>query len=86
MAKNNTELFDRLRQVREFSDKELRHLLAWQDAAPLNHAGQGEPPGRGKFLLKLGSRPGIPLQIALTQAERQSRIHETSTAWKVPSR
>ena len=39
------EEFDRLRQVREFSDKELRYLLAWQDAAPLNHAGQGEPPG-----------------------------------------
>ena len=80
------EEFDRLRQVREFSDKELRHLLAWQDAAPLNHAGQGEPPGRGKFLLKLGSRPGIPLHIALTHAEREARIHETSTAWKVPSR
>ena len=80
------EEFDRLRQVREFSEKELRYLLAWQDAAPLNHAGQGEPPGRGKFLLKLGSRPGIPLHIALTHAERQARIHETSTAWKVPSR
>ena len=80
------EEFDRLRQVREFSDKELRYLLAWQDAAPLNHAGQGEPPGRRKFLLKLGSRPGIPLEIARTQAERRARIHETSTAWKVPSR
>jgi len=79
------EEFDRLRQVREFSEKELRYLLAWQDAAPLNHAGQGEPPGRGKFLLKLGSRPGIPLQIALTHAERHARIHETSTAWQVPS-
>ena len=80
------EEFDRLRQVREFSDKELRYLLAWQDAAPLNHAGQGEPPGRRKFLLKLGSRPGIPLEIARTQAERRARVHETSTAWKVASR
>lgn len=78
--------YPRLRQVREFSDKELRYLLAWQDAAPLNQAGQGEPPGRGKFLLKLGSRPGIPLHISLTNVERQARLHETSTAWKVPSR
>jgi len=79
------EEFDRLRQVREFSDKELRYLLAWQDAAPMNHAGHGEPPGRGKFLLKLGSRPGIPLHVALTQAERRARIHETSTAWNLGS-
>ena len=80
------EEFDRLRQVREFSDKELRYLLTWQDAAPLNQTGQGEPPGRRKFLLKLGSRPGIPLEIVRTHTERQARIHETSTAWKVPSR
>ena len=33
-----------------------------------------------------GHAPGIPLQIALTHAERDVRIHETSTAWKVPSR
>ncbi len=77
------EEFDRLRAVREFSDKELRYLLAWQDAAPMNHAGKGEPPGRGKFLLKLGSRPGIPLHVSLTKAEIKSRIHETSTAWNV---
>ncbi len=78
--------YPRLRQVREFSDKELRYLLSWQDAAPLNQAGQGVPPGRGKFLLKLGSRPGIPLHVSLTSVERDARLHETSTAWKVPSR
>ena len=27
------------------------------------------PPGRGKFLIKVGGRPGIPVHVALTSVE-----------------
>jgi hypothetical protein len=28
-----------------------------------------EPPGRGKFLIKAGGRPGIPVYLGLTKVE-----------------
>ena len=37
------------------------------------------PPGRGKFLLKIGGRPGIPFQQILTSAEKQ--LHDTNKRW-----
>ncbi|BFO21954.1 hypothetical protein SHKM778_83420 [Streptomyces sp. KM77-8] len=38
-----------------------------------------EPPGRGRFLIKVGGRPGIPIKVAITDAER--RLHDTNTRW-----
>ena len=38
-----------------------------------------EPPGRGRFLIKVGGRPGIPIKVAITDAER--RLHNTNTRW-----
>lgn len=41
---------------------------------------EGDPHGRGKFLIKVGSRPGIPVKVALTQAELA--INDTNKRWK----
>lgn len=43
-----------------------------------------DPPGRGKFLIKVGGRPGIPLQVEMTQVERDMGVHDTSTKWHEP--
>jgi len=37
------------------------------------------PPGRGKFLLKVGKKPGIPFQLQLTSAELE--VNDTNKAW-----
>lgn len=38
------------------------------------------PPGRGKFLIKVGDRPGIPVSVTLTEAEK--RVHMSARRWK----
>ncbi|MGW9210852.1 ATP/GTP-binding protein [Embleya sp. NPDC055664] len=37
------------------------------------------PPGRGKFMIKVGGRPGIPVQVELTPSEL--RINDTNRKW-----
>ena len=36
----------------------------------------------GKFLIKVGGRPGIPLHVSLTAAEQRLRVHDTSRLWR----
>ncbi|WP_205704752.1 hypothetical protein [Kineococcus indalonis] len=43
-----------------------------------------DPPGMGKFLIKVGGRPGIPVEIALTSAEKA--VNDTNSKWHVRSR
>jgi hypothetical protein len=38
-----------------------------------------DPPGVGSFLLKVGSAPGIPVRVRLTDAER--RVGDTNRRW-----
>jgi len=72
----------RLRQVKDFSDAELRLLSSWQDPPPWGSAQNVKPPGLGKFLIKVGGRPGIPLHVTLTQAEQRLGVHDTSRLWR----
>jgi len=48
---------------------------AWDNEA----GGSAEPPGRGKFLVKIGGRPGIPFRVQLTEAE--IAVTDTNERW-----
>lgn len=75
-----------LTAVVPMSTAEQDMLTSWQDPPawdPINNR-EAEPPGRGKFLVKVGGRPGIPVRIQLTDAERS--IHDTNARWREQSR
>ncbi|SLN00907.1 hypothetical protein [Brevibacterium yomogidense] len=41
------------------------------------------PPGLGKFILKIGKKPGIPFQSVMTSIE--GRVNDTNQAWSKTS-
>jgi hypothetical protein len=74
---------DELSEIVAFSRAERRQVTSWStppgwDAAAL-------PPGVGKFLLKSGQRPGIPVHVTLTRAELDAAVHDTNKRWAVPT-
>ncbi|PPK93165.1 hypothetical protein CLV92_11182 [Kineococcus xinjiangensis] len=68
-----------------FSRAEQDLLIGWQDPPAFDAVAgkEAEPPGRGKFLVKVGGRPGIPVQVQLTSAERG--INDTNKMWHTAS-
>lgn len=76
---------EKLEKVLRFSEKERDMVVSWV-APPGWDAGDHEvdPPGRGKFLIKVGGRLGIPVQVRLTAAELS--INDTNGAWATASR
>ena len=70
-----------LRGVKGFSDAELRLITSWQDPPPWGQATPIAPPGQGKFLIKVGDRPGIPFHLTLTSTEQRLGVHDTSKLW-----
>lgn len=68
------------------SQAEQTMLIGWQDPPAWDpHTGrEAAPPGRGKFLVKVGGRPGIPVEVHLTEAERT--INDTNKLWHQQSR
>ena len=40
---------------------------------------EAEPPGRGRFLIKVGGRPGIPIRVELTTSELA--VNDTNRRW-----
>lgn len=69
-----------------FSLAEQSLLTGWS-APPSWDATTGketEPPGRGKFLIKVGGRPGIPITVKLTETERST--NDTNKRWHAQSR
>jgi len=70
-----------LGQVVELTGAEQRLLVDWS-APPAWDAASGRraaPPGLGNFLIKVGSRPGIPLRVDLTAAELA--VNNTNKRW-----
>lgn len=61
-----------LTQVVDLSEQERARLKSWNQPGPYDPAtgNYGDPPGRGCFLLKAGSAPGIPFRLRLTPTER----------------
>lgn len=63
-------------------------LAKWQEPASWDPETGEEtaPPGRGNFLIKVGSRPGIPFHVQLTAPERAEHIGDTYRLWVDQSR
>lgn len=68
------------------SGAEQDMLQGWQDPPAWDPVSgtEADPPGRGKFLIKVGGRPGIPLSVELTEAEKH--INDTNKLWHDASR
>lgn len=68
------------------SQAEQQLLIGWQDppAWDPTTGREADPPGRGKFLVKVGGRPGIPVQVSLTSVE--TSINDTNRLWRQRSR
>lgn len=69
-----------------FSTAEQNLLIGWQDPPAWDPAvgREAAPPGRGKFLVKVGGRPGIPVNVQLTSTELS--INDTNKLWRERSR
>ncbi|MET7608132.1 ATP/GTP-binding protein [Streptomyces avermitilis] len=71
---------EELGRVVGLSKREVDLVSSW--SSPPGWAvtgGHEEPPGRGRFLIKVGGRPGIPIKVAITDTER--RLHNTNSRW-----
>ncbi|PWJ23036.1 hypothetical protein ATK17_3927 [Branchiibius hedensis] len=68
------------------SDVEKRTLVEWTapGAWDAETGEETDPPGRGWFLLKVGHRPGVPVRVGLTDAERG--VNDTNKKWHEQSR
>ena len=71
-----------LTSVIPMSQEEQDMLIGWQDPPAWDPATGQEtaPPGRGNFLIKVGGRPGIPVHVDLTSAERD--VNDTNKLWR----
>ena len=76
----------KLTSVIRLSQVEQAMLQGWS-SPPTFDAKTGretEPPGRGKFLIKVGGRPGIPVRVQLTEVELATS--DTNRLWHAVSR
>lgn len=64
-----------------FTDAERAMIASW--ATPPGWDPAKSPPGMGKFLVKVGQRPGIPVRVQLTQAEIDADVNDTNRRWWV---
>jgi hypothetical protein len=71
-----------LSQIVGFTGVEQDMITAWSAPSTLSTTGEAlPPPGQGNFLIKIGSRTGIPLHVDLVAAERDSQLHNTNARW-----
>ncbi len=70
-----------LSQVFAMPQTEQQMITSWSDTRAAGaEGGNAEPPGLGLFLLKLGSKPGIPFRVDLT--EHEIALNDTNKRWK----
>ena len=64
------------------SQAEQDMLASWQDppAWDVTAGKESKPPGVGKFLIKVGGRPVIPVKATLTDSELS--VNDTNKRWK----
>jgi hypothetical protein len=70
-----------LQEVVTLSRAERRLVTQWASPPAWDSAvgAEAEPPGRGKFLVKVGGRPGIPVRVQLTRSELA--LNDTNKLW-----
>ncbi|GGQ35841.1 hypothetical protein BKA00_005088 [Actinomadura coerulea] len=68
-------------EVVRMSSIEERMIVDWSTPPSWNPElkRDSEPPGRGRFLVKVGGRPGIPFKVELTSVERE--VNDTNKRW-----
>jgi hypothetical protein len=70
-----------LNEVVKLSQAEQQMVVDWSTPPSwdpdLNR--DGEPPGRGRFLVKVGGRPGLPFRVELTDIEMA--VNDTNKRW-----
>lgn len=68
-------------EVVRLSSIEERMIVDWSTPPSWNPdlKEDSEPPGRGRFLVKVGGRPGIPFKVELTSVERE--VNDTNKRW-----
>jgi hypothetical protein len=77
-----------LREVARFSRAEENDLTSWTDPPSWDArlGREAPPPGRGKFLIKVGGRPGIPVRVDMTTVEDDLALNDTNKLWHDVSR
>lgn len=71
-----------LSSVVRFTDAEREMVTGWSTPTSWSTSTNqsAPPPGRGKFLIKVGQRPGIPIEVLITKTEQ--RISDTNARWQ----
>ena len=61
-------------------------LIGWQDPPAWDPSDRQEaaPPGRGKFLVKVGGRPGIPVHVGADRGRARDQRHQQAVARAQP--
>lgn len=79
-----------LSPITYLSGKEMDMVAGWSAPRALSAGikrdrngvrGKDVPHGAGKFLLKVGNKPGIPVQVVTTTAENDAVVHDTNNRW-----
>ncbi len=69
-----------LREVFAMSDAEVSTIGDWSTEGGYTEDGKkADPPGRGKFFLKVGKKPGTPFKVELTDVEKS--VNDTNKRW-----
>ena len=73
---------DAMRRIVTLSEREAALITSWSAPETWDPATgvRAVPPGLGKVLLKVGQRPGIPVQVRLTRTE--ASVNDTNMRWQ----
>lgn len=73
---------EQLQKVMNLNPRELEALTTWNTPATWNErrGRYSPPPGRGKFLIKSGDSPGIPIDVQA--ASSLVELHDTNQRWQ----
>lgn len=75
---------DAMGKVRQLSAAERREILSWSSPPSWSGTDEETPAGLGNFLIKVGSRPGIPVHLEPTEIEKS--LGNTNARWNIDRR